>query len=112
MHGGRSRRLRSHGTSHRFIWRATDKFTGGQTHRLVSCHLGSGASLAAIKDGKDMVRLSLTHTEEDIRRLREMVAALDAAARDGAPLKQLAEMMRDFHEPVPLRAEGRTKNYE
>ena len=48
-------------------------------------------------EGGAMVRLSLTHTEEDIRRLREMVAALDAAARDGAPLKQLAEMMRDFH---------------
>lgn len=48
------RKYGAHGTSHRFIWRATDKFTGGQTHRLVSCHLGSGASLAAIKDGKDM----------------------------------------------------------
>jgi len=30
------------------------KFTDGQTHKLVSCHLGSGASLAAIQDGKDM----------------------------------------------------------
>ena len=48
------RKYGAHGTSHRFIWRATDKFTGGHTHRLVSCHLGSGASLAAIKDGKDM----------------------------------------------------------
>ena len=48
------RKYGAHGTSHRFIWRATDKFTGGQTHKLVSCHLGSGASLAAIQDGKDM----------------------------------------------------------
>ena len=48
------RKYGAHGTSHRFIWRATAKFTDGQTHKLVSCHLGSGASLAAIQDGKDM----------------------------------------------------------
>ena len=42
-----------HGTSHRYIWRATDEFTNHQCHKLVSCHLGSGASLSAILDGKD-----------------------------------------------------------
>ena len=47
------RKYGAHGTSHRYIWRAVDKFTGGQTHKLVSCHLGSGASLSAIEDGKD-----------------------------------------------------------
>lgn len=48
------RKYGAHGTSHRFIWRAVDEFTGGSTHRLVSCHLGSGASLCAIKDGQCM----------------------------------------------------------
>lgn len=47
------RKYGAHGTSHRYIWRAVDQFTGGQTHKLVSCHLGSGASLSAIEDGKD-----------------------------------------------------------
>ena len=47
------RKYGAHGTSHRYIWRAVDEFTGGQTHKLVSCHLGSGASLSAIEDGKD-----------------------------------------------------------
>ncbi len=43
-----------HGTSHRYIWRATSEFTNNSVHKLVSCHLGSGASLSAICDGKDL----------------------------------------------------------
>jgi acetate kinase len=48
------RKYGAHGTSHRYIWRMTDKFTNHQTHKLVSCHLGSGASMCAIQDGHDM----------------------------------------------------------
>lgn len=46
------RKYGAHGTSHRYIWRTVDEFTDHTTHRLVSLHLGSGASLCAIKDGK------------------------------------------------------------
>ena len=48
------RKYGAHGTSHRFIWRATKQFLGDDVHKLVSCHLGSGASLCAITDGKNM----------------------------------------------------------
>ncbi|MDO4796667.1 MAG: acetate kinase [Coriobacteriales bacterium] len=48
------RKYGAHGTSHRYIWRATKEFLGDDVHKLVSCHLGSGASLAGITDGKDM----------------------------------------------------------
>ena len=48
------RKYGAHGTSHRYIWRAVNEFTEGQTHKLVSCHLGSGASLCAIQDGQCM----------------------------------------------------------
>ena len=48
------RKYGAHGTSHRYIWRATNEFTEGKVHKLVSCHLGSGASLCAIEDGKCM----------------------------------------------------------
>ena len=48
------RKYGAHGTSHRYIWRATNEFTNGQTHKLISCHLGSGASLSAIEDGRDL----------------------------------------------------------
>ena len=48
------RKYGAHGTSHRYIWRASKELLGDDLHKLVSCHLGSGASLAAIHDGADM----------------------------------------------------------
>lgn len=48
------RKYGAHGTSHRYIWRATKMFMGDRVHKLVSCHLGSGSSLCAITDGKNM----------------------------------------------------------
>ncbi len=48
------RKYGAHGTSHRFIWRTVNEFLNGDVHKLVSCHLGSGASLCAIEDGKCM----------------------------------------------------------
>lgn len=48
------RKYGAHGTSHRYIWRATKQFLGDGVHKLVSCHLGSGSSLCAITDGKNM----------------------------------------------------------
>ena len=48
------RKYGAHGTSHRYIWRTTSQFLNADVHKLVSCHLGSGASLAAIQDGRDM----------------------------------------------------------
>ena len=48
------RKYGAHGTSHRFIWRTVHEVMGDKTHKLVSCHLGSGASLCAIEDGTCM----------------------------------------------------------
>lgn len=48
------RKYGAHGTSHRYIWRTVNEFTGGSIRKLVSCHLGSGASLCAIEDGRCM----------------------------------------------------------
>ncbi len=48
------RKYGAHGTSHRYIWRTVNEFMEGKTHKLVSCHLGSGASLCAIEDGRCM----------------------------------------------------------
>ena len=48
------RKYGAHGTSHRYIWRTVDEFTNHETRKLVSCHLGSGASLCAIEDGQCM----------------------------------------------------------
>ncbi len=48
------RRYGFHGTSHRYLAKRTAEFMGRpqQGLKLVTCHLGNGSSLAAIKDGK------------------------------------------------------------
>ncbi len=48
------RRYGAHGTSHQYLSiKGQEDFLQGYEHtRIISCHLGSGSSLAAIKDGK------------------------------------------------------------
>ncbi len=45
------RKYGAHGTSHRYEWMMAKEILGSRCHRLLSCHLGNGASLAAIEDG-------------------------------------------------------------
>lgn len=47
------RRYGAHGTSHQYLAEKGAKFLPGIKHpRIISCHIGSGASITAIKDGK------------------------------------------------------------
>jgi len=50
------RRYGFHGLSHAWVARRAPEITGRDRHglRLVSCHLGAGASLCAIKDGRSI----------------------------------------------------------
>jgi len=50
------RRYGFHGTSHRYVSALAIDYLGGAAEgtKIVSCHLGNGASLAAIKDGKSI----------------------------------------------------------
>ncbi len=41
-----------HGTSHRYIAMQVERKLGRKDLRIVTCHLGNGSSLAAVKDGK------------------------------------------------------------
>ncbi|MDR2046291.1 MAG: acetate kinase [Clostridiales bacterium] len=44
-----------HGTSHRYVSAEAIKYldgAGARSSRLITCHLGNGSSLAAVKDGK------------------------------------------------------------
>lgn len=43
-----------HGTSHRFVSKRLAQIAGKQYSKVVTCHLGQGASLCAIKDGKSI----------------------------------------------------------
>lgn len=47
------RRYGAHGTSHKYLAAEGLKYLKGVEHpRIISCHIGSGASITAIKDGK------------------------------------------------------------
>ena len=50
------RRYGSHGTSHRFVAPKAAKMAGLDINnsKIISCHLGSGASICAVKDGKSV----------------------------------------------------------
>lgn len=41
-----------HGTSHKHIAREAKKLLGRDNYKLISCHIGNGGSICAIKDGK------------------------------------------------------------
>ena len=48
------RRYGFHGTSHRYVSAQAIEYLGGKAEgtKIITCHLGNGSSLAAIKDGK------------------------------------------------------------
>lgn len=46
------RRYGFHGTSHKYIAQTYEEICGDKHKNIISCHLGNGASLCAIKDGK------------------------------------------------------------
>ena len=60
------RRYGFHGTSHRFIAQRVCEMLGTtpEGKRIISCHIGNGASISAIKDGKSIdTTMGLTPTE-------------------------------------------------
>jgi acetate kinase len=50
-----------HGTSHRYVSQVAMELLGKGKSKIISCHLGNGASICAIKDGKS-VDTSMGHT--------------------------------------------------
>lgn len=48
------RRYGFHGTSHKFVAKRAIEMLGGKAEgtKIITCHLGNGSSLAAVKDGK------------------------------------------------------------
>ncbi len=46
------RRYGAHGTSHKYIAMKANEILGRDNTKLITCHIGSGASVSAIKDGK------------------------------------------------------------
>ncbi len=46
------RKYGAHGTSHKYIAEKMEQILGKKDTKLIVCHIGSGASISAIKDGK------------------------------------------------------------
>ena len=60
------RRYGFHGTSHRYVSRRACEFLGldYDKQRIITCHIGNGGSITAIKDGKSIdTSMGLTPTE-------------------------------------------------
>jgi acetate kinase len=50
----RIRRYGFHGISHQYAARRAAELLGSKSPRLITCHLGNGASLAAVRDGRSI----------------------------------------------------------
>lgn len=48
------RRYGFHGTSHKFVSERCREIMGEKASRIVTCHLGNGSSITAVKDGKSI----------------------------------------------------------
>ena len=48
------RRYGAHGTSHRYVSAEAAKIIGKKDAKIVTCHIGNGSSISAVKDGKCM----------------------------------------------------------
>ena len=46
------RKYGAHGTSHRYITETVSDILNTKNFKLISCHIGNGASITAVKDGK------------------------------------------------------------
>jgi len=59
------RRYGAHGTSHKYVSARMNEILGRVNTKLITCHIGNGASISAIKDGKS-VDTSMGFTPEEI----------------------------------------------
>lgn len=51
------RRYGFHGTSHKYVAQEAARMMGGEVsdYRIITCHLGNGSSVAAVKYGKSLI---------------------------------------------------------
>ncbi len=51
-HDYKVRRYGAHGTSHRYVSKRANEILGRQDTKLITCHIGNGASISAVLNGK------------------------------------------------------------
>ena len=87
-----------HGTSFRFVTEEAEKFLGKSAEELkmVICHLGQGASLCAVKDGKS-VDTSMGYTS---------VAGIEMVARSGDLDPSVVTHIMDIEKKTPAEMDS------
>ena len=107
------RRYGFHGTSHRYVSARCCELLGRtEGTRIITCHLGSGSSIAAIKDGKVVKSI----TKEPVREIRLEAEAdhtilteqhsYDVALVRIRAVDDHGNVLPFYQEPVRLIAEG------
>lgn len=95
------RRYGFHGTSHRFVTARCCELLGkpdGKGTRIITCHLGNGSSLAAVKDGK-VIDTTMGLTPLDGFLMGTRCGAVDPSAvtyvmeKEGLSPKEMDELM-------------------
>jgi len=89
------RRYGFHGTSHRYVSEKAIEFLGGNAKgiKIISCHLGNGASLTAIKDGKSIDTTMGTTPLE----------GLPMGTRCGTIDPAIVSIIADINEDLPIK---------
>ena len=72
------RRYGAHGTSHRYVSAEAAKLIGKADAKIVTCHIGNGSSISAVKDGK-CVDTSMGFTPLDGIMMGTRCGAIDPA---------------------------------
>ncbi len=96
----RIRKYGFHGTSHRFVAKRAAKMTGLDfaTSKIITCHVGNGGSVTAIKDGKSFdTSMGFTPLDGLIMGTRsgsmDVSAALYIAEKEGMTFGEVATML-------------------
>ncbi|MBQ7653406.1 MAG: acetate kinase [Clostridia bacterium] len=93
------RRYGFHGTSHKFVTAEAEKIMGKKEYKLITCHLGNGASLAAIKDGKVMdTSMGFTPLEGLVMGTRsgDLDPAVLEVIMKNRPIKDVSELVNVY----------------
>lgn len=72
------RRYGAHGTSHRFVSAEMNKILGRTDTKLITCHIGNGSSISAVKNGK-VVDTSMGFTPLDGVEMGTRCGSIDPA---------------------------------
>lgn len=92
------RRYGFHGTSHRYITQETARILKRKNLKIISCHLGNGASVAAIKNGKAVdISMGFTPLEGLMMGTRsgdiDPAAALYIMKKEGISAERMEEIL-------------------